>query len=396
MTDGRPRAGDRDAATAFGVILVLVMACDLAEVVAPELRYAKYVVPVLALAITAPLGPRAGASPFVRDLRSFVALASFVVAASVAAALWHDAPSGRAYEEAYLAMAPLVSAWLVFPSLRVERIAVYVDWLFLGVTAAYVVECGQMIVVSLSHPGALWGELLTSDSVSESSASFVFGLVALYWLFTRRRGRALAAAVLMVVSFKRSAMLGAVVCGALWGLIRVTRIDLRRSWKVVAVIAILANAIILLALRELSVGNLDDVIARYTGLSADWFTMGREEIYASIFSRFDLGWIGHGLGAVTSHLEAVDATAINAHSDVIKYAVEAGPVLSIAWLWGFYRLARGCAASMLLALYTNIVFVSDNVSIYFVYMFVLYTLIGFLSVDDRGSHALSREVERTR
>jgi hypothetical protein len=150
-------------------------------------------------------------------------------------------------------------------------------------------------------------------------------------------------------------------------------------------LAIAANALVLVLQYNLSAGNLDEIISRYTGMSANWLTMGRETLYATIFSRFEISWSGNGLGVITSYLEATGNGAQNAHSEVIKYAIEVGPLLSAAWVWALYRLARGSAAAVLLVLFTNIIFISDNVSIYFGYMFALYLLIGFLSVQGTGA-----------
>jgi hypothetical protein len=369
------------------VVVVLFLACAFIQQVTaeamPALRYAKYLLPVVALGITAPLVRQVAPSRFARrDLRDFVALAMVVIAASIALAMLRHAPVARALEEAALVMAPLITACVIFPSLRVERSSTYADWIFAGTAATYLVERGGAIAGVVSRPGGIWDRLLTSSSAAESTASFVFGLMALYYVYTGRRTRALLAIALVILSFKRIAMFGALTCILLWVLLRVTRVDLRRHWRLVAALAVLANALVLLVLYWLSTGSLNELIDRHTGLSTDWFTMGRGSLYAALFARFEPGWLGHGLGAATSYLEAVGFTAQNAHSDVIKYVIEVGPLLATAWLWALYRLARGSTAALLLVVFANILFISDNVSIYFELMFVLYVLIGFLSVRD--------------
>lgn len=380
------RSAKLEGGSAFGVILVAFLACQLAESVMPDLRYAKYLLPVVALGIAGPLLPRGAPIPFVRrELRDFVILASLVVATSLVTARFRGAPMMWALDEAYFVMAPLITSYAMFPSLRIERIPAYVDWLFFGTTAAFVLECGWAIVDVFAHAEGFWVRLLMSSSAAESSTSFVFGLITLYYLFTGRRARALWAAGLMMASGKRSALVASLVCGLLWGVIRITRADVRRYWRLIALLAIAANTLVLVLLYNLSVGTLDEIISRHTGISANWFTMGRQTLYATIFSRFEISWSGSGLGAITSYLKATGSEAGNPHSEVIKYAIEVGPLLSAAWVWALYRLARGSAAAVLLVLFTNIVFISDNVSIYFGYMFVLYLLIGFLSVQGNGS-----------
>ena len=99
------------------------------------------------------------------------------------------APTGRALDEAYLVLAPLVTAYLVFPSLRVERIPIYEDGLFLGAITAYVtgsyietqlfgVNAGDVPVFAISI-----GILLTAAL----AASFLPA-----WRVRRARGRASA------------------------------------------------------------------------------------------------------------------------------------------------------------------------------------------------------------
>lgn len=386
MTGLSRRSARLEGSSAFGVILAVFVACQPAEFVMPDLRYAKYLLPVIALAIAGPLLPRRAPIPFVcRELRDFVILASLVVATSLVMTKFHGAPMRRALDEAYFVMAPLITSYVMLPSLRIERIPAYVDWLFFGTTGAYVLECGWSIIGAFSHGEGIWVRLLMSSSAAESSACFAFGMITLYYLFTGRRTRALWAAGLMIASFKRSAIAGSVVCGLLWGVIRITRSDVQRYWRLIAVLAFATNALILVLLYNLSTGNLDEIISRHTGMSANWFTMGRETLYATIFSRFEISWSGNGLGAITSYLEAIGSGAQNAHSEVIKYAIEVGPLLSAAWIWALYRLARGSAAAVLLVVFTNMIFISDNVSIYFGYMFALYLLIGFLSVQGVGS-----------
>jgi hypothetical protein len=368
------------------VILVLFVASQLAEFAMPDLRYAKYLLPVVALGITGPLLPQGVPFPFARrELRDFVILASLVVATSLVTARVHDAPMTRTLYEAYFVMAPLITSYVIFPSLRVERIPVYADWLFFGTTGAYLIECGWSILGEFTRGEGIWVRFLLSSGAAESSASFVFGLIMLYYLFTGRRTRALWAAGLLLASAKRSAMVGSLVCGLVWGIIRITRADVRRHWRLIALSAVGVNTLILGLLYSLSAGNLDELVYRYTGMSTNWFTEGRQTLYANIFSRFGITWSGSGLGVVTSYLEAMSAGARNPHSEVIKYAIEVGPLLSAAWIWTLYRLARGSTAALLFVLYTNVVFISDNVSIYFGYMFVLYVLIGFRSVQEDGS-----------
>jgi len=384
--------------SAFGVIIVVFLACLLLESAAPgdqRARYAKYLLPWIAFGITAPLAPPAAPSTFARrTLRRFLVLASVGVAASVAVGLLRHAPSGRALDEAYLVLAPLVTAYLIFPSLRVERIPIYADWLFLGTIAAYLIERGGAIASFVSDLGGVWHQLLTSTSPTESGAAFVFGLFTLYYLLTGRRRRASCAALFMLLGFKRIAMLATLMCALLWVLLPAMRAEPPRRWRTIAFVALLVNAIILVGLYQLSIGGLDEIISAQTGMSSEWFTMGRESLYAELFRTFDITWSGSGLGTTMSHFMATHGELENAHSDVIKYTIEAGPLVAAAWLWGFYRLARGAAAALLLAVYTNILFVTDNVSIYFWFMFVFYVLVGLASV--RAEQRLGRELTRTR
>lgn len=373
-----------EADTAFGVIVVLFLACLLLEAAAPDderARHAKYLLPLIAFGITAPLVPPAAPSTFARrGLPKFLVLAAVTVAAAVAVTLLRHGPAGRALDEAYLALAPLVTASLIFPSLRVERIPIYADWLFLGTIAAYLIQRGGAIASAVSDPDGLWHQLLTSTSATESSAAFVFGLFTLYYLFTGRRNRASCAALFMLLGFKRIAMLATLMCALLCVLVPALRAEPPRRWRTIAFVALLVNAIVLAVLYQLSIGELDEVISAQTGMSSNWLTMGRASLYAEIFGAFDITWSGSGLGAITSHFVATRVEPQNAHSDVIKYTVEAGPLLAAAWLWGFYRLASGAAAALLLAVYTNILFATDNVSIYFGFMFVFYVLVGLASV----------------
>jgi len=111
--------------------------------------------------------------------------------------------------------------------------------------------------------------------------------------------------------------------------------------------------------------------------------MGRRYLFANINSYFDVSWdnppaFGLGLGRISDYLKIAGVSLTNPHSDILKYFLEFGPLAFVLWIYGFYRLHLYNRYTIVLAVFLNVLFLSDNVSIYFSVMFLFYLLNVFL------------------
>jgi uncharacterized membrane protein len=366
----------------FTTVLALFAASVIVEYAQPGLRYLKYLIPVVALLLAA-ITPAPAAPELAAATRSFTRLLWVTVAAiaiSALVALYDQELTARFVAETFFVLAPLVAARVVFPYADPVRLERYVDLLFASVVAAYAISSGPAALAMLRDPAAMALALFTSISDAESGLSFVFGLFCLFYLVRGRRRASLLAFVFVVLSIKRIAIAGTLAAALAYLALGAIKLDVHRHRRAIAVALVAVNAGILALTYFLSQGTFDRAIREYTGLSTDWVTMGRAELYELIFAKLPITPLGHGLGSTTVLLERHGMTAINAHSDLLKYAVEVGPIVASAWLYTFYKLAARSLPTLVLAAYLNVLLVTDNVSIYVDVMFTFYVLFGVLAV----------------
>ncbi len=385
------RAIRRRAPTLFGTVLALFGACTILEYASPSLRYLKYATPIATLLVIAS-SPRARpVSPNDRTREYFVAMLRVAVAAvlvSLIVTLFQQRATNRFAEEVYFVCGPVLVAYLIFPSLEKQRVPQYAKYLFLTFVAAYVVENGLEIVESARDPANLLVQMVTSTLASESTASFAFGLFCLYFVFEKQRSWAWAVGsfALTVLSFKRVAILGTIVAFLAYQVMRLIRLDPHRGRRWIPIVMLAFNAMILFVIWKVAQGAFDDIVVDYTGLSTNWLTMGRAEAHRVVLDELGFSWFGSGLGSITALFESHRMSILNAHSDVLKYAIEVGPIVSSVWIYTFYRLHCRSRELLAVALYLNILFITDNVSIYFTFLFTFYLLTGFLGASSENHH----------
>lgn len=360
----------------FELVLGAFFALFVLESADEGLRYVKYGLPFVAAMLVAGFGPPVtGVGAAIRQ--HFGELLG-VVAATLAVALVYGLARGsvneRFAEEAYFLLAPLVLGYLVLPYLDPARIDTYARAAFVVVLCAYLAESGGELLALARTPSGFVTNFLLSTGGAESGTSFVFGLFVIHFAANRRWRWTAVAFLFTVLSFKRIAVLGAIVGVIAIVAARATGFDPARHRRPVAVAGVVANAVVLLVLYLLSRGVLDDLVLDYTGLPANWVTMGRAGMYSAMFDHGGITIAGRGLGDLTTFLYASGYDVGNAHSDVIKYVLELGPVLSTVLMYRFYRSSARALDLLVLLGFLNVVFITDNVSIYFRVMFVFYLI----------------------
>lgn len=128
--------------------------------------------------------------------------------------------------------------------------------------------------------------------------------------------------------------------------------------------------------------------------SADAVLMGRARLFALLADRLpESPVLGVGLGRITHVLSAEGAWLTNTHSDVLKHYMEVGPLMFAGWIGCFYWLSRR-RGTLALTVFMNVLFLSDNVSIYFDVMFPFY--LAFAYIDHSRAAAPTQRVRRMR
>ena len=211
----------------------------------------------------------------------------------------------------------------------------------------------------------------------ESVFAFSFGLFALYYFYKKQ-----------------------------WGTFVVSLLFLFFAEKRIAILAIFAGVLILLLLRffrsskKLAALIWAGVVASvygylyliYSGImdafcwGANINTNGRVEMYSRMAGEFEFSplFFGKGLGIVENLLNfwKVERFA-NLHNDLLKFYIELGFLGLFIYLATYFvmfymaeKFTSAAKMSCLVAIsvYTMILFATDNVSIYSLYLFPLYSI----------------------
>jgi hypothetical protein len=212
-------------------------------------------------------------------------------------------------------------------------------------------------------------DVAASQSTFESGFSYVFGLLAV-WAAYARRWRAFGLAfILALLTLKRIVILGVLICVALQFFPRPMVRTILRPLPM-----LLANILFIGFILSYSSGSLNLLIHDLTGQSADQFGMGRQGLYGHVvIDIFRDPWrfllVGMGPGQVYDALKGgmVWVSKENLHADTLKIFYEYGGVVLAAFVWALYSSRR--LGVLLIALYINIVLLTDNTLIYPFFIF---------------------------
>lgn len=212
-----------------------------------------------------------------------------------------------------------------------------------------------------------------SESTFESSFSYVFGLLAIWAAHTRKWKHFFLAALLTLLTLKRIAVLAMVLC------VLVQLLPPRHYLKLLAPIPMLvANSIFLVIVLYYGSGHLDKMILEYTSQSADQLGMGRQVLYSGILRELmndPLLFLFTGMGPGEAYSILSEGVSnlkkVNLHGDTLKVLYEYGGMVLIALICFLYSSRR--PGVLAVALYTNILFLTDNTLIYpfFIYFALL-------------------------
>jgi hypothetical protein len=361
---------DRNAeARLIGVLGILV----LVPLVYPALRYAGYLAAPACVLYAMSHGRAHGAVPFIRP---------FLLVAVLGALFF---PVGTLHG--------LADAFFIISGICIGL-----------VLTRYPISLGRLAVICLvgwplslgSRDGDEVMDVLMSQSPLESAFSFLFGLLAVASLLEKRWRLFLLMAVATYLSGKRIAIAGVLVCVLVTWAPRALRLVALNRYVVLA-----ANLLVVLGTILFARGDFDDLVHDRTEASANQISMGRQLILHDVVERiaaepvrFALVGVGPGEAYDSvdeSVAEAMETTRkVNLHSDLLKILFEYGGVVLCAFILLLYS-ARD-ERLLILALYTNVLLVSDNTLIYQFYLFYYVLICGSFFV--RSPAAFSRPTTR--
>lgn len=248
------------------------------------------------------------------------------------------------------------------PRIRLQTI---VATTFLGTMAFFVMFGHIKDIVKFNF--------MASESALESSSAFYMGAFAVFAAYRRRWLLYIFCVLATVLFLKRIALLAALAAGfiCLLG-------ERRTRWLLNPLTMIIANLAIILVTIAYALGYLDYYILHYTDYSANALGQGRQTALRQPSSEIvDQWWrflfVGKGAGAVydVMHRATMMSSAgkANLHSDLMKIVYEYG-FFWYALIIGAMYSVRGFRAK-LLAVFINVLFITDNSLIYYLLIFYI-------------------------
>ncbi len=280
---------------------------------------------------------------------------------------------GRYYAEVYFVLSPIIFTLLIAVLVPETDYSNCATLLFYLIAISFLTERFEPILQAITHPGQLLTAFLTSELESESNYSFQFGMFFLVFAWNNKKTLSLFSGFLLLLSFKRIAILAIVIIGLFYLIEKISKGRLQPSRN--KALLFLFNALVVIILFSFFNGVFDDLILEMTGVSSNFLTLGRYDIYQDIFHHFGrVELLGFGLGSINTFLSNAGYQLVNLHSDVLKVFFELGPILYVGWILLFYKYVTNFLTAAL-CIYMNILFFTDNVFIYFDVLFVFYFLV---------------------
>ena len=243
-----------------------------------------------------------------------------------------------------------------------EKMSHIVDVQFIGSCLAYLIPKGRFIMETITV---------------ESMFAYAYGAFFTYYAYKKRWGFCAIAVVLMFLTDKRIVLLAAVLAVLIQGFLWLFRNDKRLTLGIWGIASVIIN----LYLWLIYSGTLQ---AFCEGLGIN--TNGRTKMYGKVTEWFGQNFLmaGQGIGIVEILLSKwrVEDFA-NLHNDLLKFHIELGflGLLLLLLSYGvvFYLVEKKYDASKMkiflsMVIYTMILFATDNVSIYIIYLVPVYSI----------------------
>jgi hypothetical protein len=358
------------------VLLIFLLVILLAGVFEP-LRYLKYVLPLMPVILYLNRREFIVHKKVIYYYTTFLLFYTFLIVYLLLQNIASNDISQRFIPNAVFILAPLTFITFMLPYFNVDKTSQYVKGiLFVNLLLFLYQEGGDLFQV-LSNPEVLKSALFSSNIPTENQLAFVFGFLVIYFMMEKDNQHYLILSTLLfILCFKRVVIGAVIACMAAYFLISFFHIQIEKHRKWWTLLGVLANLAYIQITRLLVSGTFDRVVEQKTGISTDQFLMGRKTFYTAAFHEVGpISWMGIGLGKIDDIIFSSYGQKMNLHSEILKNYFEFGLVLFIFWLiLILYKNLFSNKAAILL-LYINVLFLTDNVFIYFEIMFYFYFFI---------------------
>jgi O-antigen ligase len=358
----------------------------------PLLRYAKYSLPIIAL-LTLLISKRLE-GPIPRPIASRTVLAYyyrwtifylFLIAYSFCFLAIRGDLFLRFFANSFFIVSPLLVVYFIFHYIDQDRFERYPKLLFWGLFAIFCLW--KISSISSLSLDLLVEALFTSQFPSENPLAFHFGLLLLYFIFSRNFRYSIGSAMMAVLSFKRIVFPAVILSVLAYYVLNRTKL-INRKWKyVIIVLVAVLNIIAVYLSYQFAFGKYDALLITLTDTSPNAFFMGRQFIYSNVLSQISgTPWFGIGIGKIDALSYTLFNLPLNLHSDLLKNYFEFGTLLFVLWICLLYYLNSSSNKTLALAIYMNTIFLTDNAFVYFDVIYVFYLLSGILIYNASVSH----------
>lgn len=240
---------------------------------------------------------------------------------------------------------------------------IIIEWQFVSCLLMYVVPNFGMLFL-----GYTW----------ESTYAFAFGVFAIYYAYKRRWISFAWALNFTFLADKRIALLGVVAVVCIMGIVWL----FQNNKKVVFGIWTVTIGLIYGYLFLIYSGILESVC---WGLNIN--TNGRVQMYTRMANQYDFlsGFLGNGIGIMENLLDHLQIdTYANLHNDLLKFYIELGFIGFLIYLISYYLIfhlaekyfgKKEMCFLLGISIYSMLLFATDNVSIYLMYLIPFYSTI---------------------
>lgn len=287
----------------------------------------------------------------------------------------------RFVSESALILLPILCAFFIF-SINKFNIIKLIDYIFYSYFLSFVIYNFKFLINVPKLLSSFITALKFSIFPTESWLAFPFGIFTIYYFLEKKHYKFFFALTLFLLSFKRISMLALGMSLGIYFFYKNRKFVKAKFVKSF----IFINLILLIVLYFFIEGAFTKFIERQTGISINWFSQGRFQIYNDVINHFsDKIWLGTSLGFTHLYLSLKYTDIAFLHSDILKLILELGILPFIIWLFYFMKINISNLKSVVLIMYINILFLSDNVFIYFDTLFIFYIVLTKFYLDDRNS-----------
>lgn len=227
--------------------------------------------------------------------------------------------------------------------------------------------------------------MVTRFSRVESTFAFVFGIFVIYYAYQKRWKLFALSIIFMYLADKRIVLLGVVVSLLIMGVLWL----FEHNQKLVYAVWAITSGLVCLYLYLIYSGTMEAFC-----WGANINTNGRVEMYGRMANEFSVRFLGEGLGVVENLLACWNIKVFaNLHNDLLKFHIELGFLGLLLYLLSyavmFYAAGKKFEKSKVcfllgIAVYSMVLYATDNVSIYVMYLLPMYSVFfAVLSSDEK-------------